>query len=86
MVFLENVIHDPVTYTEHAKRKTVTVMDVVYALKRRILRCAPYPPLRTVSSAAHRILRSAPYPPLRTVSSAPHRILRPAPLCIHLLV
>jgi hypothetical protein len=25
----------PVTYTEHAKRKTVTAMDVVYALKRQ---------------------------------------------------
>jgi len=24
-----------VTYTEHAKRKTVTAMDVVYALKRQ---------------------------------------------------
>ena len=34
-VFLENVIRDAVTYTEHAKRKTVTAMDVVYALKRR---------------------------------------------------
>nr|XP_050038199.1 histone H3-like [Dermacentor andersoni] len=41
-VFLENVIRDAVTYTEHAKRKTVTAMDagphkamdVVYALKR----------------------------------------------------
>ncbi|CAH1252950.1 HIST1H4B [Branchiostoma lanceolatum] len=32
--FLENVIRDSVTYTEHAKRKTVTAMDVVYALKR----------------------------------------------------
>nr|XP_053771859.1 uncharacterized protein LOC112313932 [Desmodus rotundus] len=32
-VFLENVIRDAVTYTEHAKRKTVTAMDVVYALK-----------------------------------------------------
>ncbi len=31
-VFLENVIRDAVTYTEHAKRKTA--MDVVYALKR----------------------------------------------------
>uniref|UniRef100_UPI00398E3FF1 histone H4-like n=1 Tax=Pristiophorus japonicus TaxID=55135 RepID=UPI00398E3FF1 len=30
-VFLENVI----TYTEHTKRKTVTAMDVVYALKRQ---------------------------------------------------
>ena len=34
-VFLENVIRDAVTYTEHAKRKTVSAMDVVYALKRQ---------------------------------------------------
>jgi len=34
-VFLENVIRDAVTSTEHAKRKTVTAMDVVYALKRQ---------------------------------------------------
>ena len=34
-VFLENVIRDTVTYTEHARRKTVTAMDVVYALKRQ---------------------------------------------------
>ncbi|CAB1328272.1 unnamed protein product [Coregonus sp. 'balchen'] len=27
-VFLENVIRDAVTYTEHAKRKTITAMDV----------------------------------------------------------
>ena len=33
-VFMENVIRDAVTYTEHAKRKTVSVQDVVYALKR----------------------------------------------------
>lgn len=33
--FLEAVIRDSVTYTEHAKRKTVTAMDVVYALKRQ---------------------------------------------------
>jgi hypothetical protein len=26
-VFLENVIRDSVTYTEHARRKTVTAMD-----------------------------------------------------------
>ena len=32
-VFLESVIRDAATYTEHAKRKTVTTMDVVYALK-----------------------------------------------------
>ena len=29
-VFLENVIRDAVCYTEHARRKTVTAMDVVY--------------------------------------------------------
>ena len=34
-VFLENVIRDAVTYTEHAKRKTVTAMNVVYSLKRQ---------------------------------------------------
>nr|XP_039250926.1 LOW QUALITY PROTEIN: histone H4-like [Styela clava] len=34
-VFLENVIRDAVTYTEHAKKKTVTALDVVYALKRQ---------------------------------------------------
>ena len=34
-VFLENVIRDAVTYTEHARRKTVTSLDVVYALKRQ---------------------------------------------------
>lgn len=33
--FLENVVRDAVTYTEHAKRKTVTALDVVYALKRQ---------------------------------------------------
>ena len=32
--FLEQVIKDSVTYCEHAKRKTVTALDVVYALKR----------------------------------------------------
>ncbi|UKJ89870.2 histone H4 [Theileria orientalis] len=34
-VFLENVVKDSVTYTEHARRKTVTAMDVVYSLKRQ---------------------------------------------------
>ena len=33
--FLENVIKDSVTYTEHSRRKTVTALDVVYALKRQ---------------------------------------------------
>ncbi|XP_076274809.1 histone H4-like [Rhynchophorus ferrugineus] len=33
-VSLEDVIRDTVTYTEHAKRETVTAMVVVYTLKR----------------------------------------------------
>jgi histone H4 len=34
-IFLESVIKDAIAYTEHARRKTVTAMDVVYALKRQ---------------------------------------------------
>ena len=34
-IFLENVIRDAIHYTEHANRKTVTAMDVVYSLKRQ---------------------------------------------------
>ena len=34
-VFLENVLRDAVTYTEHSRRKTVSAMDVVYSLKRQ---------------------------------------------------
>lgn len=33
--FLESVVRDAITYTEHARRKTVTAMDVVFALKRQ---------------------------------------------------
>ncbi|KYQ90801.1 H4a, histone H4 [Tieghemostelium lacteum] len=33
--FLTSVIHDSVAYTDHANRRTVTAMDVVYALKRK---------------------------------------------------
>ncbi|KAM9468207.1 histone H4 type VIII-like [Clarias gariepinus] len=33
--FLEIVIRDAVTYTEQAKRKTVTALDVIYALKKQ---------------------------------------------------
>lgn len=33
--FLEIVIRDAVTYTEHARRKTVSAMDIIYALKRQ---------------------------------------------------
>lgn len=32
---LQNVISDAVKYTDHARRKTVTVEDVAYALKRQ---------------------------------------------------
>ncbi|XP_073480148.1 histone H4-like [Aquarana catesbeiana] len=32
-VFLENIIRNAVTYAEHGKRKTVTAMNVIYALK-----------------------------------------------------
>ena len=34
-IFLENVLRDAISYTEHAKRKTVTAMDIVYALKQQ---------------------------------------------------
>jgi len=33
--FLENIIRDAVVYSQHAQRKTVTCLDVVYALKRQ---------------------------------------------------
>jgi histone H4 len=33
--FMTNVIRDAITYTEHARRRTVTANDVVYALRRR---------------------------------------------------
>jgi len=33
--FLDDVIRDAVTYCEHARRRTVTALDVVYALKRQ---------------------------------------------------
>jgi len=33
--FLEAVIQDAITYTEHSRRTTVSVLDVVYALKRQ---------------------------------------------------
>ena len=33
--FLQTVIRDAVTYCEYSKRKTVTALDLVYALKRQ---------------------------------------------------
>uniref|UniRef100_A0A674K141 Histone H4 n=1 Tax=Terrapene triunguis TaxID=2587831 RepID=A0A674K141_9SAUR len=47
--FLGNVIHDAVTYTDHAKGKTVTAVDVVYVFKIYILeRVASTSPLNEV--------------------------------------
>jgi histone H4 len=34
-LFLQNILHDCIVYTEHARRQTVVAMDVVYALKRQ---------------------------------------------------
>lgn len=34
-VFLQCVLQDTICYTTHAHRKTVTALDVVYALKRQ---------------------------------------------------
>eukprot|EP00766_Chilomastix_caulleryi_P000998 gnl/Chilomastix_caulleri/198.p1 GENE.gnl/Chilomastix_caulleri/198~~gnl/Chilomastix_caulleri/198.p1 ORF type:complete len:107 (-),score=33.39 gnl/Chilomastix_caulleri/198:126-446(-) len=33
--FLKSVLRDAITYTEHAGRKTITTLDVIYALKRQ---------------------------------------------------
>jgi len=33
-LFLEGLIRDAITYTEHGHRKTVTALDVVFALKK----------------------------------------------------
>ncbi|XP_046378195.1 histone H4-like [Haliotis rufescens] len=34
-MFLDNLIADAIRYTELAKRRTITTMDVVYALKKQ---------------------------------------------------
>jgi histone H4 len=34
--FWEKVLKDAIVYTEYAKRKTVTTLDVIYALKLQI--------------------------------------------------
>lgn len=33
--FLEGVVQDAIVYCEHARRKTVTALDIVYALRRK---------------------------------------------------
>ena len=70
-VFLENVIRDAVTYTEHARRKTVTALDVVYALKRQgktLCACARAPARereRTRAQLTPALTLRAPRPPPR---------------------
>jgi histone H4 len=34
-IYLDKIVRDAVLYMEHARRKTVTSMDMVYALKRQ---------------------------------------------------
>ena len=34
-VFLESIMHDAVAFMDHARRKTITALDVIYALKRQ---------------------------------------------------
>ena len=67
--FLEDILRDAVTYTEHARRKTVSAMDVVYSLKRKGRNLygfggsdtqrkrkkseTPPPPVRAASSIVH---------------------------------
>jgi histone H4 len=52
--FLESVIRDAVTYTEHAKRKTVTSLDVVYALKRQGRESSPVSSLHPLTNMVAR--------------------------------
>lgn len=33
--FLDRVLHDAILYLRHARRTTVTALDIVYALKRQ---------------------------------------------------
>ncbi|XP_052013488.1 uncharacterized protein LOC127665117 [Apodemus sylvaticus] len=71
-VFLENVIRDAVTYTEHAKRKTVTAMDVVYALKRQGRRLQSF---RHVKNGRNRMARTKQTARKSTGGKAPRKQL-----------
>ena len=33
--YLETVVQDAATYAEHARRRTITALDVVYSLKKQ---------------------------------------------------
>ena len=68
-VFLENTIRDAVTYAEYARRKTVTAMDVVYALKRQGVRLYGFD-AQHKADATTRKMSAAP------VSSPPRRTRR----------
>lgn len=48
---LESVLHDAVTYAEYAKRKTVTVEDVLRSLKRRGMVLYGYGPVTRGTTA-----------------------------------
>ena len=67
-VFLENVIRDAVTYTEHAKRKTVSSLDVVYALKRQGRTLYGFGEYRSRRRGARSPERRRTDAPLRTLS------------------
>ncbi|XP_059810923.1 uncharacterized protein LOC132383742 isoform X1 [Hypanus sabinus] len=74
-VFLENVIRDAVTYTEHAKRKTVTAMDVVYALKRQGRRAPITVHSDWMKSDRHRMARTKQTARKSTGGKAPRKQL-----------
>ncbi|XP_064075668.1 uncharacterized protein LOC135194285 [Vanessa tameamea] len=76
-VFLENVIRDAVTYTEHAKRKTVTAMDVVYALKRQGRTLYGFgEPDRSVTLAGRTETPSDHIPDLKTTPTTPGQLTK----------
>jgi histone H4 len=68
-VFLQNVIRDAVTYTEHARRKTVTAIDVVYALKRQGLNIYGF---ENTGTKRRREKPDPPPPPTRAASNITH--------------
>ena len=81
-VFLENVIRDAVTYTEHARRKTVTAMDVVYALKRQgrtLYGFGGQMPRRTGISDQTRCFSTPPFHYMRIVVFTSHEFFKGEP-------
>jgi histone H4 len=68
-VFLENVIRDAVTYTEHGRRKTVTAIDIVYALKRQGRNLLGF---ENTGTKRRREKPEPPPPPTRAASNITH--------------